>query len=231
MRFPRFALTLLAGLVLAILATPVSAGPIFISPTPYMSAADSPFNGGSFSYFFLEDFEDAQLNTPGAAASGGNVIGSDVYVDSVEGGSAGHSWYSGFVFESFTFTFDPVALGSLPTHVGIVWTDIGWNAARSYYDEVVFEAFDAIGASLGTIGPYLMGDGMDTGQKEEDRFFGVIYDAGISKIMLKTQNADWEVDHLQYGAEAVTATAVPEPSTLVLLGSGALALYRSRKKK
>ena len=141
MQCPRFVLSVLAVPVLAMLATPASAGPIFVGPTPYMSAADSPFNGGTYSYFFLEDFEDAQLNTLGAAASGGNVIGSDVYVDSVEGGSAGHSWYSGFVFESFTFTFDPVALGALPTHVGIVWTDIGWNAARSYYDDVVFEAF------------------------------------------------------------------------------------------
>ena len=56
MQCPRFVLTVLAVPVLAMLATPASAGPIFVGPTPYMSAADSPFNGGTYSYFFLEDF-------------------------------------------------------------------------------------------------------------------------------------------------------------------------------
>ena len=70
-------------------------------------------------------------------------------MDSVEGGSNGHSG-SGFTETSFTFTFDADALGALPTHVGLVWTDIGWNAHAAGLD---FEAFGPLGTWLGAIGP------------------------------------------------------------------------------
>ena len=228
MRFPRYALVLSLTLALpsAFPAT-ATADPIVFSQGPYLSAADSPFNGTDFSYFYLETFEDGSLNTPGASASGGGVIGWDPYVDSVEGGSSGHSWYSNFVENSFTFTFDAGALGTLPTRVGLVWTDIGWNAPTPYWGPVTFEAFDGLGQSLGAIGPYLLGDGNDTGQKEEDRFFGAFYDGGISAIRIATNNRDWEVDHLQYGSTA----AVPEPSTIMLVGVGAIGLLRHRMKQ
>jgi hypothetical protein len=36
----------------------------------YASASDSPFNGLNFSYFYLEDFEDLLLNTPGVSSNG-----------------------------------------------------------------------------------------------------------------------------------------------------------------
>src|SRR5437660_5467467 len=39
----------------------------------YARASDSPFAGGSFSWFYLEDFEDHLFNTPGASASAGGV--------------------------------------------------------------------------------------------------------------------------------------------------------------
>ena len=207
---------------------PASADPVVFSHGPYLSAADSPFNGSSFSYFFLETFEDALLNTPGVSASGGNAIGWDQYVDSVEGGSSGHSWYSNLTETSFTFTFDAAALGALPTHVGLVWTDIGWNAPTPYGGPVSFEAFGPLGTLLGSIGPYWLGDGMDTGQKVEDTFFGAIYDGGIAAIRIATNNKDWEVDHLQYGA--ASPAAVPEPSTILLIGVGAAALLRKRTK-
>ena len=196
-------LAFILGATLAIgsgFSSPANADPILFTQGPYLSQDDSPFTGANFSYFFLEDFEDALLNTPGASASGGYAIGWDQYVDSVEGGSSGHSWYSGFTETSFTFTFDADALGALPTHVGLVWTDIGWNAPTPYWGPVTFEAFGPLGTSLGAIGPSWLGDGMDTGQKGEDRFFGATYDGGISAIRIATNNRDWEVDHLQYGA-------------------------------
>ena len=149
-------------------------------------------------------------------------------MDSVEGGSNGHSWYSGFTETSFTFTFDADALGALPTHVGLVWTDIGWNAPTPYSGPVMFEAFGPLGTWLGAIGPYWLGDGMDTGQKGEDRFFGATFDGGISAIRVSTNNKDWEIDHLQYGA--ASPTAVPEPSTLLMTGLGAATLMRRRLK-
>lgn len=230
MRVSKLAVVLSATLAIAGgSASPATADPVLLGPTPYLSHADSPFHGTSFSYFFLETFEDGLLNTPGVTASGGNAIGWDQYVDSVEGGSSGHSWYSNFAESSFTFTFDADALGTLPTHVGLVWTDIGWNSPTPYWGPLSFEAFGPLGTSLGSIGPYWLGDGMDTGQQGEDRFFGAIYDNGISAIRIGTNNKDWEVDHLQYGA--ASPAAVPEPSTLLLVGAGAVGFLRSRMRQ
>ena len=70
---------------------------------------------------------------------------------------------------------------------------------------------------------------MDTGQKGEDRFFGATYDGGISAIRIATNNRDWEVDHLQYGA--ASPAPVPEPSTILMVGAGAASLLRKRLKK
>jgi PEP-CTERM motif len=215
------------------LAAPAGADPILIGPTPYLQASDSPFSGTSFSYFYLETFEDGLLNTPGVTASGGIAIGMDIYVDSVDsedglldgtGSPTGHSFYSNFTEYAFTFSFDGAALGSLPTHAGIVWTDIGYNAPTPYSGPVFFEAFGPLGSSLGLTGPFLLGDGFDTGQTAEDRFFGVFNAGGISAIRIGTNSADWEVDDLQYGA----VHSVPEPSTLMLMGLGTLGVSLAR---
>ena len=224
--------SLICGAVfaLALYGGQAAADPIFYGPTAYSNPADSPFNSSSYTYFFLETFEDG-LNTPGVTASGGLVIGWDPFVDSADaddgildgmGGAGGHSWYSNGAHE-LTFTFNPVALAGLPTDVGIVWTDIGYNAPTPYWGPVSFEAFGFDGTSLGVLGAVLFGDGFDTGQTAEDRFFGVSDARGISAIRVATNNGDWEVDHLQYGAQPV-----PEPATLLLVGMGAVGLIRSR---
>jgi hypothetical protein len=114
----------------------------------------------------------------------------------------------------------------LPTDVGIVFTDIGYNAPTPYWGPVSFEAFGFDGTSLGLFS-FLFGDGFDTGQTAEDRFLGVSDARGISAVRIATDNGDWEVDHLQYAAPA----PVPEPSTLLLLGTGAVALIRSRGRR
>ena len=36
----------------------------YLGPSAYLQASDSPFSGGSFAYFHLEDFEDNALNSP-----------------------------------------------------------------------------------------------------------------------------------------------------------------------
>jgi hypothetical protein len=80
-----------------------------------------------------------------------------------------------------------------------------WPGARG---NVMFEAFDQNGVSLGAIGPFAVGDGEDTGQTAEDRFFGVENDGGISKIKIwMTNSVDFEIDHVQYGGADLTGVA------------------------
>src|SRR6185503_10775980 len=117
----------------------------YFAVTPYLSFADSPLGGRNASYFYLENFEDHQLNTPGVAASAGGVtsvvFGSTLHdsVDADDGvidgsGLTGDSYISANGAAGIRFTFNAAVLGSLPTHAGLVWTDGA--------GQVSFEAFD-----------------------------------------------------------------------------------------
>ena len=227
--------TLLVIGVVASSAGPASAAPIFYGPTPYLQVSDTPFVGLGLSYFFLEDFEDALLNTPGVSGFGGGVTGPGGITDSVDAddgavdgsGLLGRSYF-GAGSTGFTFTFDADVLGAFPTHAGIVWTD---GAA---FNEVTFEAWDAFGVSLGTIVAPNIGDGNFLSGTPEDRFFGVSNDGGISQIrifnsVMSGGGSGIEADHLQYGGERVQS--VPEPATLLLVGAGVgLLAKRSRRR-
>ena len=201
----------------------VTAQADYIGPQPYLDfnataagAAVSPFaNLPDFEYFYLEDFEDEALNTPGASLleSEDDLSGSFAFSDSVDGddgqidGEANGtlSLFSGFSTETFTFVFSENQLGNLPTHAGIVWTDIGRNNGGTPFpsnliDNVYFEAFDSSGASLGIHGPFSLGDESISRTTDEDRFFGVFNAGGISSIKISMPGKNnWEVDHLQYG--------------------------------
>jgi hypothetical protein len=214
----------------------VSAAPIFLGPTPYLSSADSPFAGQPFSYFYLEDFETGALTTPGVTITPGTtILPPSRTTDSVDGddgnidgfGGDGHSLYSAGS-STVRFTFDAAALnGLLPTHAGIVWTDVGFAEQTLGFGDFTFRAFGPANNLLGGIGPFALGDGDFAGQTGEDRFFGVTDLNGISAIEISTINStDWEMDHLQYGA-----AAAPEPGTsaLLLAGLGALLVRRHRQ--
>lgn len=225
----RFTLALLGGAVVA-LGLPVAGSASPLGPSPYLSFADSPFSGGTFAYFELEDFESGALSAPGVTASTGRVLAPGDLTDSVDGddgtiggfGRNGHSWLVDA--HQITFTFDAGELGSLPTHVGIVWTDVGYSDDVAGYGHVTFESFDELGDPLDTIGPVDVGDGAFGGQTAEDRFFGSIHLGGISKIRITMNSGDWEIDHLQFGA------TVPEPGTLSLVGSALLLLGAARRR-
>lgn len=217
------------GLLLA--GLPGIAAAALIGPTPYLSAADSPFVPGNFAHFYLEDLEDGLVNTLGLTATGGGIcvsntacfVGSGL-IDSVGNGgnpTVGHSLYAD---GTITLTFDAVALGALPTAAGLVWTD-GNNP-------ITFEAFDQNGVSLGTlVGNH--SDGGYTGGTAEDRFYGATNAGGISKLVISNPPGI-EIDHIQYGVGgAVQDGGVPEPTSWALmilgLGSAGAAMRRRRR--
>ena len=81
--------------------------------------------------------------------------------------------------------------------------------------------------SLGTIGSVAIADDNFLGGTAEDRFFSVQDLDGIYAIKLSNDGAGGiEVDHIQFGI-----ASVPEPSTMLLLGSGLVALVGTTRKK
>ncbi len=214
------ALRLAPAIILVVSVPPPPARADLVGPTEYLSFADSPFDEPSLSNFHLETFEDHLFDVPGVVASAGGVT-SVVFgvgiIDSVDGddgaidgsGLDGDSYFSGGGSEGIEFTFSAAILGTLPTHVGLVWTDGG--------NSITFEAFDQNGDSLGQ----LLGDHADdsnSGETGEDRFYGAIHAGGISRIFIRNDAGGIEVDHLQYGG----VQAVPEPASIALLGAGGI---------
>ena len=144
----------------------------FIGPSPYLSFNDSPFKGTNFNYFYLEDFEDLTLDTPGVSVDHGIPVNNtnSSAIDSVDGDDgtidgSGSNGASIFDPTSMMFTFDASILGALPTNAGIVFTDGTPNGLYT------FEAFDQNGTSLGAMSATL-GDTSFWGTTAEDRFFG-----------------------------------------------------------
>ena len=214
------------ALAAAIIAAPAAASAQMLGPTPYLQFSDSPFSGVvGFSYFWLENFEDHLFNVPGVTASAGGVVsvvfGPSIH-DSVDGddgvidgsGLNGDDFFSGGGSTGITFTFNAAALGGLPTHAGLVWTD-GTNP-------IFFEAFDGLGHSLGTLTGNHANNSF-SGETDEDRFYGAINAGGIGSIFIRNGGGGIEIDHLQYGLQAATVVT-PEPAALSLVATGLLAL-------
>jgi len=198
--------------VALLLLAPAGAGAQFLGPTPYLcfdaaatgatgdcGSFDSPLKTAGTDYFHLEDFEDDSFE-PGWSISGVQArTGPDPGTDSVDEDDAaidgsGVAGSSHSEPDAFTIDFDESALGALPTHVGLVWTDGGTSVT------VTLEAFGAAGSSLGSIGSLGVGDGAATGETAEDRFFGWIEPTGISAVRLsQSGGGSLEIDHLQYG--------------------------------
>lgn len=209
--------------LIALSASPAFAAATFFGPTPYLSSSDSPFIG--LPGLSITTFEATGLPST-VTASSGVTTSPGIFTDSVDAddgaidgsGTAGHSYY--VQTPTVTFAFDPAPGQGLPTSAGLVWTDVGRvNGANVGSTLVTFEAFGPGGASLGTSGPFLLGDGSVLGETAEDRFFGVSSPDGISAISLTTANSDdWELDHLQFAGQ------VPEPSLLPALAAPGLLL-------
>ncbi len=204
----------------------------FEDDTPF---AHSPLPGLGLGYLILEDFEDGLLNAPGVTASRGSVVGPGIFTDSIDAddgsvdglGQAGHSY--SVQGENVDFFFDADVLGALPTHVAIAWTDVGNRPANG--EAVSVFAFNASDAIVESIVGITVGEGLNTGQTGEDHLFGFERPEGIARIRIKsdTGSTDWEVDHLQFGGPGA-GPAVPEPTSLALVGLGAAALASRRRR-
>ena len=204
----------LAALAAVLMTTGVNAQTL-LGPAVYSSFDDSPFKGTSFSQFYLEDFQDGELNTPGLGYVGQGAVYTTIpggLADSIEFTPNGSTFFGSVGSWALTFVFDADVLGALPTHAGLVWTD-GLGL-------ISFEAFDQNGVSLGTVG----GDHADDsfyGTTIDDRFYGAINNGGISRIVIRNQSGGIEVDHVQYGiVGAPPSNVVPEPATWAMMITG-----------
>ena len=221
-----------AVILVGALAGPVMAGGDFefiFNDIPYVSSGDSPFDPfGPGSDFFLEDFEDGLLNTPGLYGFGGEIRFPSNFTDSVDAddgvidgfGLDGHNYWAFFGKGGplARFEFDPEVLGGLPRSVGLVWTDGNFDAIT------YFEAFGPKGESLGFL-EMTLGDDGHQGATAEDRFLGVTFQGGISAIEISATLGRIELDHVQYG------NIVPAPGVLALLGLSGLLSRRSRRRR
>jgi hypothetical protein len=162
----------------------------FFGPTSYLSAADTP-NGFVSGTMAIEDCEDGSVD-PRLLVSA-QIIGPGGLTDSVDvddgtidgSGTNGHSLFGSPPFEVQFFP-------PLPTSAGLVWTDGGFGTS------VTFEAFGPDGLSLGSIGPFTVGDGSNGGDTDEDRFFGVREDGGIARLRITHTSGGIEIDHIQF---------------------------------
>lgn len=213
--------SLVSPVLLALIAHS-ALGQTFISPgaKPYLSRNDSPWNTNAPGFTLLT-FEDSLLLPTGVATSGGisnfgtltdSIDADDGVIDGsgISNGFVSHSVFGGGVIN---FTFDVLLLGALPQRAGLVWTD---GAGI-----ITFEAFDANGTSLGTVsGDHA--DGSNASTTGEDRFYGVEYSGGISRIQIRNTAGGTEADHLQYGP-------IPSPGVLSVLGLSGLIASRRRR--
>jgi hypothetical protein len=187
-----------AGVMLFLIATAHGANNVFGPVRPYTNFSNSPFQVmlPTFSYFYLETYEEAGAPTnPGVRILAGYVY-TGSQVDSIEFADGnpdhGHSLLAA-ASPGITFTFDTNMLRGLPTHAGIAWTD--------GYLPIHFTAYDSQSNSLGTIDD---SSGCDYSCGNQDpthyRFFYATNQDGISAIQISCGAAGGiEVDHLQYG--------------------------------
>jgi hypothetical protein len=205
------------------LGSTVSAAPVLVTKDNYQSAGDSPFDlaGGGF---YLEDFEDGLVNTPGLSTGGNgdpffavDIIGPPTGVSIDAGGNAArpHTSFSDLVgtdYANIEFSFDAAAIGGLPTQVGLVLTQ-----ADIVPDDIKLTVYDQ---SLAIAGEF-------SASLAANKFLGVTFDQGIKTVILETDTPFpgqpfFQVDHVQYGA------VVPEPSAALLLVIGVCSvLYAS----
>jgi hypothetical protein len=202
--------SLLALLLLLASASLAHAGTVFLGPSPYLSAADGPFDlSGLGSTFFLEDFEDGELNTLGIEQYGNPanfaiVRPPSTLTDSVDAddglldgsGRDGNSLqvtlaatFPPLTADSLSLEFDVTALGFIPTAFGFVCTD---GTPGSSIRMTVFDESRNLVASHYFGDPLFgdLGDQRFDGTTAEDRFFGVVNPDGFYAVGITSYFVD-----------------------------------------
>ena len=172
----------------------------FVGPTPYLSAADSPWSESEDppAHYFLDTIEDASFDDlPGASATFSQVVLPSIFTDSVDGddglidgnGNGGHTLLQ-LLPGPMQITFDIVD-GVLPGAFGFVWTDGGVGLSN-----VTLQVFDGADMLVSEKTFLSLGDNSSQGTTAEDRFLGVSAQGGIGSVLIWSNRA-FEVDHLQ----------------------------------
>ncbi len=185
--------------------------PMWFGPLSYLSSEDTPagFIAPECDACVqgLEDFEDGTVDfglsiSPGMLIDPDFTAGLSNLTDSVDADDGvidgtgltdqgGYSWFD----EGNTVR---ITLPNLMQSAGIVWTD-----GSPVLTDVIFEAFDQDGESLGQINAGAIADGSIQGTTEEDRFFGVRFgdgrQTGLTAISLTNVGGTGiEIDHIQF---------------------------------
>lgn len=204
----------------------VAASSIWFEPSPYLSADDMPSDFKATNPF-IEDFEDNEADSrltiaPGKIIGPGYDSGIKDVTDSVDAddgtidgdGGNGHSFFYALNEIGIDFAM-PV------TSAGLVFTDGPQEM------EMVLEAFDPAGSSIGVHRWQTTADEVFTGTTAEDRFIGVTNLDGISRLVIRQEGAGLgiEIDHIAFAV-------IPEPgsASLLLMAATILAIRRRRRR-
>jgi hypothetical protein len=226
--------------VLALLPSPSVAITLY-GPSLYRSVADSPFDlSRPAGQFFLEDFEDGAIDTPGLISriSDGQNAGvrlPGIHTDSVDAddgtsdgfGSQGHSLVSIVLTigegPSSAFVdarFDSDSLGFHPTHLGLVITDANSRGEFTLHvqDSVGNEFAFPLNALTGPDGVGIGGiiyDGFAAAGSNatDDLFFGIVHTTGITAFSLSYFDPGGNGDAFEIDH---IQYGVPEPSSVGL---------------
>ena len=202
-------LSLSFGAALAIAAAAVAGGPgqqqgpiSAYGPSSYLQKGDGPFFPGGCARpgveYYLEDFEDGDLDTPGLIIPAGqrDILAPGPNTDSID--PNGLSMRASVASAgAVTLVFDDTALNGYPEQVGFVITDT--NGAENTTFTVFVIDGDNNNASFNFSN---IGDNSAANSADDDVFIGVSSANGIAQVQILSPAQLWEIDHIQYTRDA-----------------------------